>query len=190
MLSRRAVITTLMVAAAVVVGAVSLSAQDEAKEEKFFANIGGGGARALEISITGWSTISQRARLLGALDAEGQEAMMKILETLPQVGRVRVQGGRTSSAPIHYAYESKTSDGRRHIVVLAPRPITLGEARRNDQSLSYDLSMIELFVPTDGKKGTGAVVGGAQVEVDGETKRLKVTAYQATPAKLMNVYTK
>ena len=48
--------------------------------------------------------------------------------------------------------------------------------------------MIELFVAEEGK-GEGAIVAGAQVEID-ETKRFKITAYQATPTKLVNVYTK
>jgi len=165
-------------------------AQDEKdkKEEKFYANIGGGGARAIELSISRWSTPSQRARLIGALDAEGQAAMMKILEQQPETGWIRVQGGRYANTPLHYAYERKTEDGKRHIVVLTPRPISLGEARRNNQSLDYDLSMIELFV-SEGGKGDGAIVAGAQVEID-ETKRFKITAYQTTPTKLVNVYTK
>ncbi|TDI43059.1 MAG: hypothetical protein E2P02_12200 [Acidobacteria bacterium] len=166
-------------------------AQDEKdkKEEKFYANIGGGGARAIELSISRWSTPSQRARLIGALHADGQAAMMKILEQQPETGWIRIQGGRYPRTTLRYAFESKTKDGKRHIVVLTPRPISLGEARRNNQSLDYDLSMIELFV-SEGGKGNGAIVAGAQVEIDDETKRFKITAYQTTPTKLVNVYTK
>ncbi len=159
------------------------------KEEKFFANIAGGGTRAIELSISRWSTPSERARLIGALESEGQAAMMKILEQLPKAGSVRVQGGRYASTVLHFAYETKTKDGKRHIIALTPRPVSLSEARRNNQSLDYDLSMIELFVPEEGK-GNGAIVAGAQVEIDDETKRLKITAYQANPTKLLNVYTK
>ncbi|TDI35647.1 MAG: hypothetical protein E2P02_27545 [Acidobacteria bacterium] len=114
--------------------------------------------------------------------------MMKTLEQQPKTGWIRIQAGRYPSTALRYAYERKTKDGKRHIVVLTPRPISLGEARRNNQSLDYDLSMIELFV-SEGGKGDGAIVAGAQVEID-ETKRFKITAYQTTPTKLVNVYTK
>jgi hypothetical protein len=166
-------------------------AQDEKKqkEEKFFANIGGGGVRAIELGISSWSTKSERARLIGALDSEGQAAMMKILETLPKKGYVRVQGGRYANTAVHFAYETKTKDGKRHIIALTPRPVSLSEARSNDRSLDYDLTMIELFVPEEGK-GNGAIVAGAEVAIDDETKRIKVTAFQTTPTKLLNVYTK
>ena len=87
------------------------------------------------------------------------------------------------------SYERKTKDGKRHIVVLTPRPISLAEARRNNQSLDFDLSMIELFILKEGK-GNGTIVAGAQVEIDDETKRFKITAYQSTPTRLVNVYTK
>ena len=46
----------------------------------------------------------------------------------------------------------------------------------------------EYLDPTS--KGNGAIVAGAQVAIDNETKRFKITAYQATPTKLVNVYTK
>ena len=115
--------------------------------------------------------------------------MMKILEEQPKAGSIRVQGGAYASAELYYAYETKTKDGKRHIIALTSRPISLSEARRNNQSLDYDLSMIELFVPEEGK-GDGAIVAGAEVEIDNETKRLKITAFQATPTKLLNVYTK
>ena len=185
-----ALVTALLVVAFAPLGiAQDDNDEKDKKGEKFYANIGGGGARAIELSISRWSTPSQRARLIGALDAEGQAAMMKILEQQPETGWIRIQGGRYPRTALRYAYESKTKDGKRHIVVLTPRPISLGEARRNNQSLDYDLSMIELFV-SEGGKGNGAIVAGAQVEIDDETKRFKITAYQATPTKLVNVYTK
>jgi len=183
------VVALLVVGLAAVALAQDGNDEKKQKEEKFFANIGGGGARAIELSISSWSTPSERARLIGALDSEGQTAMMKILEQQPQKGWIRVQGGQYASTAVHYAYETKTKDGKRHIVVLTPRPISLGEARRNNQSLDFDLSMIELFVPEKGK-GDGAIVAGAEVKIDEETKRLKITAYQATPTKLVNVYMK
>ena len=118
MLARSKILVALVSAALLVAGAAFAQDDKEKKEEHFFANLGGGGARALQVTITGQSTVSQRARLLGALESEGQEAMMKILATLPKVGWVRVQGGAYPSTDLHYAYESKTSDGRRHIVAL------------------------------------------------------------------------
>ncbi len=190
----RAAVSLGMVTIFLVVAFAPLAlAQDEndekdEKAEKFFANIGGGGVRFIELTISRWSTPSQRARLIGALHSEGQAAMMKILEKQPKVGSIRVQGGRYANTPLHYAYERKTEDGKRHIVVLTPRPISLAEARSNNQSLNFDLSMIELFIPEEGK-GNGAIVAGAQVEIDDETKRFKITAYQANPTRLVNVYT-
>ena len=163
-------------------------AQDE-KEEMFYANIGGGGAREIQISISRWSTAPQRARLIGSLHQDGQPAMMKILEQQPKTGWIRIQGGRYPSTELRYAYERKTKDGKRHIVVLTPRRIGLDEARRNNQSLDFDLSMIEFFIPEEGR-GTGAIVAGAQVEIDEDTKRFKITAFQTTPTKLVNVYTR
>lgn len=169
-------------------------AQDEndekpKKEEHFFANIGGGGAGALQMVVSRWSTKSERARLLGILSEEGQEAMMKALEKQEKTGWVRVQGGRYPSTELRYAYQSETKEGKRHIVLLTNRPVSLAEARNRGQSLGFDLTMIELIVG-DKDKGSGALAAGAQVEIDKETNRLKITAFQTTPTKLVNVYTK
>ena len=101
----RAAVSLGMVTIFLVVAFAPLAlAQDEndekdEKAEKFFANIGGGGVRFIELTISRWSTPSQRARLIGALHSEGQAAMMKILEKQPKVGSIRVQGGRYANTP-------------------------------------------------------------------------------------------
>ena len=186
---------TLWVVALLVVAFAPLGlAQDEndektKKEEHFFANIGGGGARALQMVVSRWSTESERARLLGILSEEGQEPTMKALEKLEKTGWVRIQGGRYPSTALRYAYESKTKEGKRHIVLLTNRPVSLAEARSQGRSEDYNLTMIELMIDDNGK-GSGALAAGAEVEIDEETNRLKITAFQTTPTKLVNVYTK
>ena len=186
---------TLWVAALLVVALAPLGlAQDEndeksKKEEHFFANIGGGGARELQMVVTRWSTESERARLIGILAEEGQEAMMKVLEKQEKTGWVRIRGGRYPSTELRYAYQSETKEGGRHIVLLTNRRVSLSEARNQGQSLDFDLTMVELMIGDNGK-GSGAVAAGTQVEIDKETNRLKITAFQTTPTKLVNVYTK
>ncbi|TDI35646.1 MAG: hypothetical protein E2P02_27540 [Acidobacteria bacterium] len=67
-----ALVTALLVVAFAPVGiAQDENDEKDKKEEKFYANIGGGGASAIELSISRWSTPPQRARLIGALHAEG-----------------------------------------------------------------------------------------------------------------------
>ena len=134
------------------------------------------------MAVSRWSTESERARPLGILAEEGQEAMMKALEKQEKTGWVCVQGGRYASTELRYAFESETKDGKCH------RPVSLAEARNQGQSLDYDLTMIELMVD-DKKKGSGALAAGAQVEIDKETNRLNITAFQTTPTKRVNVYT-
>ena len=183
------IIALLVVAIAPVSLAQDGNDEKKQKEEHFFANIGGGGAAALQMVVSRWSTKSERARLIGILAEEGQEAMMKALEKQEKTGWVRVQGGRYPSTELRYAYQSETTDGKRHIVLLTNRPVSLAEARNQGRSLDYDLTMIELMVGDEGK-GSGALAGGAEVEIDKETKRLKITPFQTTPTKLINVYTK
>jgi 23S rRNA pseudoU1915 N3-methylase RlmH len=173
--------------AALAASFLTTASAQEKKTEKFFANIAGGQTRQIEVGIDSWSPEEERKKLLAILIEKGQEELVKTLRETKEVGYMRIQGGQYTSSPIRLSTQGKTKDGKRHIIVVADRPIGLREAARSTQSIEYDLTVIELLVDEKGK-GEGAVAPAAKVSVDEETGRLKIETFQTTPTRLINVY--
>lgn len=177
-----------MIAFALVLG-VSLSAVAEEKGEHYFANLASAGTMQIEMVIDKWSAESERNVLLLELKDNGQKDMMTVLENFPKAGWVRVPGGQQTSYDLQYAFKKKLSNGKYLISLLTNRPISLAEAERQNQSLKYDLSIIQLEVDEKGR-GTGALVAGAEVKWNKEKEDIETTPFQGTPTKLVNVYSK
>ncbi len=141
-----------------------------------------GSATTLPVSIYvyGYSTAEEVARLNDVLTNKGREALRKELWDLEK-GWLRI--GDSLGYPIAVA-RSETKDGKRHIVLLADRPIQSFEVWNSSRSLDYPFSFVEVQIGQDGK-GEGQLIPAAKVRLLGETIAVESFAFQ--PAKLLGV---
>src|SRR6266576_737902 len=54
------------------------------------SNVGTGSAGLVEIRITRWSTPDERQRVIDTMVEKGQDALLKLLQDLPEKGRLRL----------------------------------------------------------------------------------------------------
>jgi hypothetical protein len=79
-----------------------------------------------------------------------------------------------------------TSDGKRHILLAADRPIRFGEMSRSSRSGDYDISLVELILDEKGK-GEGKIALGVQMAWDEANNRLAIETYSSEPVRIINL---
>lgn len=147
----------------------------------FAVQMQSGRAGMVDIAITRWSTDAEREKLLTLLQEQGQPAMIAHLQTLPQVGYIRMPN--SMGVALFYARSTMLPDGTRQVVIGTDRSI--GMATRAPQLSKYDATVIELHIPPSGK-GEGKIVlaGKASVGKDG---KVQISNYQGEPVRLKDV---
>ena len=98
------------------------------EEERYHANAMGTGhtgaaagrATSVEITITGWTTEEERAKILEVIATEDGTKIQRFLERLPAVGRISLRGQRGED--LRYAFEWDDG-GQRVLVVASDRPL-------------------------------------------------------------------
>lgn len=147
----------------------------------FAVQMQSGRAGVVDIAITRWSTDAEREQLLTLLKEQGQPAMIAHLQTLPQVGYIKMPN--SMGVALFYARSTTLPDGTRQVVIGTDRSI--GMATRAPQLSKYDATVIELHIPPGGK-GEGKIVlaGKASVGKDG---KVQISNYQGEPVRLKDV---
>lgn len=134
----------------------------------------------VSIYIYDYSTPEEVARLGGVLANKGGEALRRELWDLEK-GWLRI--GDSLGYPIAIA-RSETTDGKRHIVLLADRPIQFFESWNNSRSVEYPFSFVDIQVNQDGT-GEGQLIPAAKVRLLSNT--ITVESYAFQPSKLLGV---
>ena len=100
----------------------------------FAVSVTSGQSGVVEIVINRWSTDGERALLENVLKASGSQAMVNIMQDLPQVGYIK--GSETMGDALFYARSTDLPDGTRQVVIATNRPISAAAmlvARRREQ---------------------------------------------------------
>jgi len=153
------------------------------------------GARTtVQINITRWSTDEERTELLTQLIENGQEALTKSLNKQKETGWIRATGptraGMQNSFPserLRYAKEFKGEGGKRRIVLVLDRPISMAEAVYQPRWRDYDVTLIVLEMDAE-NKGEGQLAMGVRLDVDQEKKQLVIENFGTEPVRLMSVH--
>jgi hypothetical protein len=177
--------------AAVLVGVLTLATVAAATaEERFSAfavnvsNIGTGQAGTVLIRIKRYSTDAERDRLFAALSADGEDALLRELQKLPEIGGIRTP--RSLEWRIHFARERKGEHGDRRIILLTDRPISFWEARNRPRTVDYPFTLIELRIPPEGK-GEGKLSLLTSIRFDKDQKIVELENYASEPVRLSEV---
>ena len=92
------------------------------------------------------------------------------------------------STRLHYAWQYE-KDGKREVVLVTDRPISMGEAASASRSLDYDTTVITMEFPTDDKdaEGTGLLHMALKIRYDDKEKKLKVEELGQQPTRLTKI---
>lgn len=172
-------------------------AQEEKVDESYRAfgvAMGPGMAGVLDINISRWTTPEERQALINSLVQDGQEKTVDLLRKQKETGWTRTQSGAGMhgwpSVRLHYAYQFQQPDGKRIVVLVTDRNMTMAERMSMGRSTDYEISAIvmELQKGDDGKeKGTGTLFAAAKLGFDKEKKQLEVESLGQQPVRLTDI---
>jgi hypothetical protein len=139
---------------------------------------------SVTIIIQEYSQPSDKQILLDAFNKSGSQGLFNAVTKMPSKGHLAITG--TVGYDINYIREFPSATERK-IRLVTNRPITFGEVWSDSRSMSYNLSILELTIPTTkGAKGTGTLLPAAELQLDKKTNEIQIEAYQ-NPWRLADV---
>jgi hypothetical protein len=120
----------------------------------------------IKVSFDRFSTTADKQVLKNAFDAGGHDGLVKALEKMKAVGRLRLPSNTGYS--IAYAETIPTATGRK-IRFITTRPIAFGESKNMTRSKNYDLTTGEIeIVDQDMSKSTGVMYPMAKLGLNND----------------------
>jgi hypothetical protein len=157
------------------------------------SNIGPGAAGLVEIRITRWSTADERKRVIDTMVEKGPDALLKLLQDLPEKGRLRLpnkQGPDPTNLrlgwDIRYAWHTPEPDGGYRIVLALDRYMTFAEVRNQPRTVDYPFTVIEIRLNKDGE-GQGKLAYATKITFDKKTNTVELENYSSEPVRLNTV---
>jgi hypothetical protein len=142
-----------------------------------------GNTTPLDITITRWTTDTERAKLRETL-AKGQDALLSALQKLPVVGYINTPGSLRWD--LHFARERPSGDGGRTIILATDRYVTAWEAFRQPRTIDYPFTVIQLQLDKNGN-GEGKASIATKVTQD-EDGTIELENYSSEPVMLNDVH--
>jgi hypothetical protein len=137
----------------------------------------------VKVSFDRFSTPADKQALRNAFDARGHAGLVKALEKMKAVGRLRLPS--TTGYSIAYAETVPTASGRK-IRFITNRPIAFGESRNMTRSKDYDLTTGEIEInDQDMSKNTGVMYPMAKIGLN-KDGQIQFELYQ-NPWQLVNI---
>jgi len=196
--SRTYLIGTLALLSLVTLVPAGSTAADEKLEERYNAfgvAMGAGAAGVLNITITRYSTEEERKLLVDSLAKDGQEKTVDLLRKQKETGFARTQSGAGMkgwpSVRLHYAHQTQ-KDGKRVVVLVTDRNMTMAERASGGRSVDYDVSaLVMVLEPVQGdekliEKGEGTLYRAAKLSFDKDNK-LNVEYLGTQPIRLTDI---
>jgi hypothetical protein len=196
--SRTYLIGTLALLSLVTLVPAGSTAADEKLEERYNAfgvAMGAGAAGVLNITITRYSTEEERKLLVDSLAKDGQEKTVDLLRKQKETGFARTQSGAGMkgwpSVRLHYAHQTQ-QDGKRVVVLVTDRNMTMAERASGGRSVDYDVSaLVMVLEPVEGdekllEKGQGTLYRAAKLSFDKDNK-LNVEYLGTQPIRLTDI---
>jgi hypothetical protein len=176
-----------LMTSALVVLSIAAGAQTSGTPERYTAlaaNLNTGGSGVVEMVVDRWSTEAERNRLVTLLLQQGPEKLLDVLEDLPRVGYIRLDGGL--GYDLHYSQKIKGPDGGERVVLATNRPIGFWEAATSPRSINYPFTVIELRLNTDGE-GEGRLSFATKITADNDSKVITLENYETQPVLMRSV---
>src|SRR5262245_20382252 len=182
---------TLFSIAALVLLACALGvAQTLGQPERFTAtavaigNEYGSGAGTVEITVDRWSTAAERESLVGALLNEGPDDLLKQMQKIRPVGRIRTPD--SIGYELRYTQQTPLPEGGRSIVIATDRPIGFWEATYRPRSIDYPFTVIQMKLDREGN-GSGTLSYATRI-VAHDNNVIELEDFATRPIMLNNIH--
>jgi hypothetical protein len=177
----------LIMAGAVIALPRNVITQTLGQPEEFTANavdVNTGRTGRVDISVTRWSTASERTKLVSALFDKGQDGLLKELRDMRPVGRIRTTG--SIGYELRYAQQRPMPEGGREVVFATDRPMSFWELTNSSRSSDYPFTWARLEMRPDGT-GEGQLAVAAKITGDKDDRLIEVENYSLQPVRLQSV---
>jgi hypothetical protein len=166
---------------------VQALAQTRGEPEQFsasYVDINTGRTGPIQISVTRWSTLAERATLQQTLFKNGQDALLETLRDMRSVGRISTPG--SIGYDLRYAEERKLPDGGREIILATDRPMSFWEIVNQPRSAQYPFTWVQFRMPPDGT-GEGKLAVAARILGEEADDLIEVEDFAIQPVRLQNI---
>jgi hypothetical protein len=175
-------IALLAICAGVTVRASDLPFRMTASSETL--GIAAGIGRDVEITITRWSTESEREALVAAFLNQGPWRLLGLLRNTPQLGRIKAP--RVTGCYLRFAARDPLPNGGQRLILMTDRPMSPWITWTQVPVSDYPFALIELHLnPTGG--GVGKLSLATTVAYDDEHRIVALEHYAGAPVWLQDV---
>jgi hypothetical protein len=129
------------------------------------------------------STDEERAGLIEAFQAKGNEGLVNALDKMHSKGRMSITG--TLGYDIAYAKTFPQPDGTTILRIVTDRPLRFGEVWADTRSSDYNLAGVEITYGKDKKKAKGTLFPAAKLKMN-KQGQIELELYQ-NPWNLVNI---
>jgi hypothetical protein len=164
-------------------------AQSNGQPERFTANAVslspeyGTGQQTVEMTVNRWSPNAERTRLVAVLQEKGPGELLKQLQKMKPVGRIRTPD--SIGYDLRYAQQTPSEDGGRTIVIATDRPIGFWEATQRPRSIDYPFTVIQMKLDRDGN-GSGTLSYATRIVARGNNV-IELEDFATQPIMLNNI---
>lgn len=149
-----------------------------------YVDLDSGRTGPVQISVTRWSTPSERTALTQTLFKKGQNALLETLRDMRPVGRIYTPG--SIGYDLRYAEERKLPDGGREIILATDRPMSFSEVVNRPRSVEYPFTWVQFTVRPDGT-GEGKLAVAARIIGEEADDLIEVEDFAIHPVRLQNI---
>jgi len=164
-------------------------AQSNGQPERFTANAVllspeyGTRQQTVEMTVNRWSPNAERTRLVAVLQEKGPGELLKQLQKMKSVGRIRTPD--SIGYDLRYAQQTPSEDGGRTIVIATDRPIGFWEATQRPRSIDYPFTVIQMKLDRDGN-GSGTLSYATRIVARGNNV-IELEDFATQPIMLNNI---
>ena len=162
-------------------------AQTRGEAEQFdasYVDLNSGRTGPVQISVTRWSTPTERTTLTQTLFKEGQDGLLDALRDMRSVGRIYTPG--SIGYDLRYAEERKLPDGGREIILATDRPMSFWEIVNQPRSAQYPFTWVQFRMRPDGT-GEGKLAVAARILGEEADDLIEVEDFAIQPVRLQNI---
>ena len=138
---------------------------------------------SVNLIINELGTPEERQGLVEAFQSKGNEGLINALSKMHSKGRMQITG--TLGYEVAWVNQIKQPDGTTVLRMVTDRPLRFGEVWADSRSSDYELSVVEIVIPKDGKKMTGKLFPASKLKVN-KKGELELELYQ-NPWNLVNI---
>jgi len=165
-------------------------AQTRGEPEHFtasFIDINTGRAGPVQMSVTRWTTETERTAFQQTLFKKGQNELLETLRDGRSVGRIYTPG--SIGYDLRYAESKLLPDGGREIILATDRPMSFWEITNRPISSQYPFTWVQFRIRPDGT-GDGTLFVAARIIGEEADDLIEVQDFAISPVRLQNITSK